>query len=138
MSKYWEVNFLSIGERIKEQRLLLNLNQDDLSQKLNLTQRSISFYENDERVPPADILIKLSQIFNVTTDYLLGLSDDDSSLKNLSRIVVSKEEEQFIVLLRKLDKDYKDIVLGELKKCVKLQEQEIYIKKKGMPTKKQA
>lgn len=98
----------------------------------------ISFYEKDQRIPPADILIKLSQIFNVTTDYLLGLSDDDSSLKNLSRIMVSKEEEQFIVLLRKLDKDYKDIVLGELKKCVKLQEQEIYIKKKGMPTKKQA
>lgn len=129
---------MSIGTRIKEQRLNLQLIQSSLAKKLGLSTRMISFYENDERVPPADILIKLSQIFNVTTDYLLGLSDDDSSLKNLSRIMVSKEEEQFIVLLRKLDKDYIDIVLGELKKCVKLQEQEIYIKKKGMPTKKQA
>lgn len=126
------------GKQIKKQRLKYNLTQKALSQRLGLTPKMISFYEKDQRIPPADILIKLSQIFNVTTDYLLGLSDDDSSLKNLSRIVVSKEEEQFIVLLRKLDKDYKDIVLGELKKCVKLQEQEIYIKKKGMPTKKQA
>lgn len=129
---------MSIGTRIKEQRLNLQLIQSSLAKKLGLSTRMISFYENDERVPPADILIKLSQIFNVTTDYLLGLSDDDSSLKNLSRIMVSKEEEQFIVLLRKLDKDYKDIVLGELKKCVKLQEQEIYIKKKGTLPKKQA
>lgn len=126
------------GKQIKKQRLKYNLTQKALSQLLGLTPKMISFYENDERVPPADILIKLSQIFNVTTDYLLGLSDDDSSLKNLSRIMVSKEEEQFIVLLRKLDKDYKDIVLGELKKCVKLQEQEIYIKKKGTLPKKQA
>lgn len=126
------------GSQIKKQRLKYKLTQKELSQHLGLTPKMISFYENNERIPPADILIKLSQIFNVTTDYLLGLSDDDSSLKNLSRIVVSKDEEQFIILLRKLDKDYKDIVLGELKKCVKLQEQEVYLKKKGTLPQKQA
>lgn len=129
---------MSIGTRIKEQRLHLQLIQSSLAKKLGLSTRMISFYENDERIPPADILIKLSRIFNVTTDYLLGLSDDDSTLKNLSRIVINKDEEQFIVLLRKLDSDYKDIVLGELKKCVKLQEQEVYFKKKGSLPQKQA
>ena len=126
------------GSQIRKQRLKKNLTQKELSQHLGLTPKMISFYENDERVPPADILIKLSQIFNVTTDYLLGLSDDESSQKNLPRLTVSKDEEQFIVFLRKLDKDYKDIVWGELKKCIKLQEQEYYQKKKGNLPKKQA
>lgn len=114
------------------------MNQRNLAQNLGLSTRMISFYENDKRIPPADILIKLSQIFNVTTDYLLELSDDDSSLKNPSRIALNKDEEQFIILLRKLDRDYKDIVLGELKKCAKLQEQEIYLKQKETLPKKQA
>ena len=117
------------GTRIKIQRMKLNLTQKDLSFQLGLTPKIISFYENEERTPPADILIKLSQIFGVTTDYLLGLSDHDQSLKNRSMISVSKEEENIINLLRKLDNDYKDIVIGELKKCTKMQEQENQLKK---------
>lgn len=124
------------GDRIKKCRLTIQITQKDLSAKLGLTPKMISFYEKNERIPPADILIKLSKIFNVTTDYLLGITDDESS--KISNIILDTYEEQFIMLLRKLDPDYKDIVLGELKKCLKLQEQEHYQKQVSIKNKKQA
>lgn len=119
-----------IGKRIKKQRLKYNLTQRELSFRLGLTPKMISFYENEERTPPADIIIKLSQIFNISTDYILGLSDDNSK-----KVTVTQKEEVFLSLLRKLDTDYTDIVLGDLKKCVKLQEQEYYNRKKESPQK---
>lgn len=61
----------------------------------------VSFYENDERIPPADILIKLSHIFNVSTDFLLGLSDSysDAIDKNNDRLLLLKTLNQNISVL---------------------------------------
>lgn len=115
---------MTIGMRIKKCRLSLHLNQKELSGQLNLSPRMVSFYENDERVPPADILIKLAQIFNVSTDYLLGLADEVTNAVCLNQTHIKPDEEIVLSIFRKLDQDYKDIVLGELKKCLKLQEQE--------------
>ena len=115
---------MTIGTIIKQLRLSYHWTQKDLSSQLGLSPKMISFYENNERIPPADILIKLSQIFNVSTDYLLGLSNDIITATDSKHITVTLDEENFLLLFRKLDNDYKDIVIGELKKCIKLQEQE--------------
>lgn len=66
---------MKIGGRIKELRLLNNLTQKELANKLGLTPKMISFYENSERTPPIDIILKLVSIFDVSSDYLLGLTD---------------------------------------------------------------
>ena len=94
----------------------------------------ISFYENDQRVPPVDILIKLSQIFSVSTDYLLELNNNITYRK----LEMRPDEELVLSLYSKLEDDYKDIVIGELKKCVKMQEQEIHMNIKHKKTEKQA
>ena len=95
----------------------------------------ISFYENDQRVPPVDILIKLSQIFSVSTDYLLELNNNNITYRKLE---MRPDEELVLSLYSKLEDDYKDIVIGELKKCVKMQEQEIHMNIKNKKTEKQA
>lgn len=64
-----------INKRIKQLRTTNNLTQKELADYLGLTPKMISFYELGQRVPPSDIIIKLSQKFGVTTDYLLGNSD---------------------------------------------------------------
>lgn len=64
-----------ISKRIKELRIENDITQKELAEYLNLTPKMISFYELGQRVPPSDIIIKLSKKFNVTTDYLLGSSD---------------------------------------------------------------
>ena len=66
---------MGIESRIKDLRIENNYTQRELAAKIGLTPKMISFYEKGERVPPLDIIVKLVQIFNVSSDYLLGLSD---------------------------------------------------------------
>lgn len=60
-----------IGKRIKLLRTEKEVTQKELADFLGLTPKMISFYEKGERFPPHDIISKLSDYFNVTTDYLL-------------------------------------------------------------------
>jgi len=69
-------NNLSIGERIKRLRLKHGLTQEQLSEKLNLKKTDISKYESDNDEPGLDILKLLAEIFNVSVDYLLWLTND--------------------------------------------------------------
>ncbi len=115
---------MSLGEQIRKQRILKKLTQKDLAIKLGLTARMISFYENNQRIPPIDILIKLSNIFSVSTDYLLGLTTESNSIVNYPQSELSEEENTILNIFRRLNRDYKDIALGELKKYEKLQEYE--------------
>ena len=64
-----------IGIRIKILRDEKEVTQRELAQYLGLTPKMISFYENEERYPPYDIILKLSDYFNCSTDYLLGRTD---------------------------------------------------------------
>ena len=50
------------------------MTQKQLADQLRLTKSVISAYETDLRLPSYDILIKIAAIFDVTTDYLLGVS----------------------------------------------------------------
>ena len=56
---------------IAELRKRNNLSQADLAVKLNVSQQSVSFYENGKREPPLDVLIKLSDLFGCTIDELV-------------------------------------------------------------------
>jgi len=68
------VNF---GARLKELRTNANMTQAQLGSLIGVTKSVISFYELHERAPSPDILIKLSSVFHVSTDYLLGLKRSD-------------------------------------------------------------
>ena len=61
------------GNRLKNLRLRKRMTQSDLAERLGVTKSVISAYETGLRMPSYDILIKISRIFRVTTDYLLGL-----------------------------------------------------------------
>ena len=61
------------GNRLKNLRLRKHMTQSDLAERLGVTKSVISAYETGLRMPSYDILIKISRIFRVTTDYLLGL-----------------------------------------------------------------
>ena len=61
----------NVGERIKMLRKKLGLTQSELAQKLGLECAAISKYETN-RVPlTQDSLLRLAEVFNVTTDYIL-------------------------------------------------------------------
>ncbi len=64
------------NERIKELRLSLGLNQIQFGRKLSVTKQCISNWENGNIQPSIDMLIKIATTFSVSTDYLLGLSNN--------------------------------------------------------------
>lgn len=64
---------MEIGKLIKEFRIEMKLTQTQLAEKLNATQDTISLWELGKSFPDIFALIKLAQIFNVSTDFLLGL-----------------------------------------------------------------
>ena len=64
---------VEFSNRLKELRTQAGLTQLQLAQRLGITKSVIPFYELSERAPSPDVLIRLAQIFHVSTDYLLGL-----------------------------------------------------------------
>lgn len=64
------VNF---GIKLKILRVNAGLTQAQLGARIGVTKSVISFYEQQERSPSPDVLIKLSRVFHVSADYLLGL-----------------------------------------------------------------
>lgn len=64
---------INFGNRLKTLRTKNNLTQAQLAQKLGVTKSVVSAYENNLRMPSYDILISISRVFKVTTDYLLGV-----------------------------------------------------------------
>ena len=64
-----------LGTRIKELRKEFGLSQVELAMRMEVTKQTISNWENENIQPSIDMLVGLSNVFNVTTDYLLGLDD---------------------------------------------------------------
>ena len=64
-------------QRIRFLRQSHELNQVQLAEKLGVTKQSVSNWENDNIVPSVDMLEKIADFFNVTTDYLLGRDHKD-------------------------------------------------------------
>lgn len=70
--------------RIKKFREELNLTQQDLADKLNCSKSVIGLYESETRKPSLEVLIKLSNIFNCSIDYLLGKTDVRKPVENIN------------------------------------------------------
>lgn len=67
--------------RIRELREDNDLTQKQVANKLNCSQQVYSNYELGQRDIPTDILIKLSEMYNVSADYILEISDNPNILK---------------------------------------------------------
>lgn len=62
----------TLGTRLLELRKKHNLTQADIGEKLNVSVQAVSKWENDLSLPDYDYLIKLADLFNISTDELLG------------------------------------------------------------------
>ena len=66
---------LNIGNRLKQLRNEYGILQRDLAEQLNLSQQTISLYESNKRQPDYDTLRTIAEFFNVSTDYILGITN---------------------------------------------------------------
>ena len=64
--------------RLKELREDRDLTQSQIAKYLNMSQTGYSKYETGENDVPTKILIELAKFYNVSVDYLLGVTDDSA------------------------------------------------------------
>lgn len=76
------------GNRIKLLREEKKIRQDELAKVLSISPSAVGMYERDEREPNDEITLKLAEYFGVSTDYLLGKSDNRNSDIPVSKIPI--------------------------------------------------
>lgn len=72
--------------RIKELREAKKMTQVRLSIELNVSQETVSAYEKGKYYPSYQSLLKLSEIFNTSVDYIMGLSDKRTIQKSAGEL----------------------------------------------------
>ena len=65
----------AFAEQLNALRMEAHLSRAQLAEKLNVSVRLISYWENGERECDFDMLIKIADLFSVSIDYLLGRKD---------------------------------------------------------------
>lgn len=64
---------MEFGERLRELRRKCGYTQSELADKANITKSVVSFYEHKDRAPSPDVLKRFAEVFDVSTDFLLGV-----------------------------------------------------------------
>lgn len=92
--------------RIRELRKENHMSQIHLSIELEVAQETVSAYENGKHYPSFQSLVKMSNLFNVPIDYIMGLSDSigDNSL--------SEKENQMLRMFKTLNDNNQDKVIS--------------------------
>jgi len=68
-----------IGERIRILRKEKNMTQPQLAKQVGVANSVISNWENSLNIPRSDYVVIMAKIFNVSTDYILGLEDESGT-----------------------------------------------------------
>lgn len=93
---------MTFQSRLRNLRRAKKLTQQEIADKLGITRQAYGYYENEnsKREPDIETIQKLAEIFDVSTDYLLGRSDS----KNLPELT-PKDERDIAKRMEKLKQD---------------------------------
>ena len=86
------MNTSSLGDRIRKLRTEKELEQKELAQIVQVHKGTVSNWENNKRIPDSEMLIKIANYFSVTTDYLLGNTNNRNEI-NIDPIYRKKLKE---------------------------------------------
>ena len=100
--------------RIAELRKEKHLNQIGLAMKLNISQYMVSAYETGRHQLTTDMLIELSDFFNVSIDYLVGKSNIRYPADAFFKDSLNEKEIKLLDLFRKLPKEKQEQAFGVL------------------------
>lgn len=116
----------TMENRIRELRKNRGMNQEALASFIGVSQQTISKIERNTDSLSVDILIRLSDQFNVTTDYLLGLSDEKRNISTERRVRDKLEEyHDFVGEYEKLNEYNKKAVVEIIKALREIQGSEL-------------
>ena len=86
----------TFGERLKKLRQRSNISQSELASRLNIAKSTLAMYEIGQREPNFETLQQIANFFDVTTDYLLGRTDEPKPARedevDIKKILEQKEK----------------------------------------------
>lgn len=100
--------------RIKELRIEKGLLQSDIAKYIKKSERIVGFYESGERDPNTDTLLKLSELFDVSIDYILG----KSNFKNYKKIELDAIDVAFAKGIKELTKENQQTLKNLMEKLL--------------------
>lgn len=101
------MNYIQLGQRIRETRRLLKVTQVEMAEKLNFSQQHIGNIERGSAHPSLDLLVDISNTLNVSVDYLLQDSLQRPCTETASEICsdiqhLLKQQQYEIIRLQKI------------------------------------
>ncbi|MBF8435487.1 helix-turn-helix transcriptional regulator [Halanaerobiaceae bacterium Z-7014] len=114
------VNF---SKRLKQLRIEYDYTLQELAEELETTEATLSRYENDKSYPNTMMLLRLSELFNCSLDYLLGESNEKRKVEELFNKYY-EEGAELEDILNKFRVEYKGKKLSnqEIANLIKIQE----------------
>ena len=97
---------MGLGRKIAELRKQNNLSQQDLANKLNVSNKTISKWECGNSVPDIEILNSLAKIFNVSIDKLVNEQDDFNKKEDTNNVISSAVKESIDKLVGGADEAF--------------------------------
>jgi transcriptional regulator with XRE-family HTH domain len=88
-------------DRLQEYRVKRGYTQETFAAELGIEKKQISRWETGSTIPGSDKLAKMASVLNVSTDYLLGLTDDPTPHLRLDNL--TDEERAVLAALRRGD-----------------------------------
>ena len=112
--------------RIKQLRLEKHMSQMELARYMNISQGTLSNWQVGRHDPGSDDLIKLANYFGVSTDYLLGKSDDPDSGTSYETPLILKSQQALLDIMEGLSDEKKErlLELAEMLKTVEAVEKD--------------
>lgn len=115
-------------ERLKSLRKKCGYTQVSLAETLGVSKGTVAMWETGKRTPDFETLIRLSDLFDMRTDYILGKSNDSSSAKlsdddieRLGRRELESVYTDLMILYLSLDsfgqKDVENLIKSEAQRC---------------------
>ncbi len=87
-----------IGERLKERRKDFRDTQANLANKLNVSLSTIKSWESGNSAPSHEMLVEICKLYHVSSDFLLGITDDDPLLKKEQYEKLTPENKELVSL----------------------------------------
>lgn len=96
-----------LAQRLRKARKARGMTQEELAAQVRTTKGTISNYENSHSTPPNDMLLQLADVLHVTTDWLLGRTDEETPF-SLATPAAVKEQRSLDELLQEKIEDPDD------------------------------
>ena len=117
---------MTLGEKIYNLRTEKGFSQEALGEKLGVSRQSVSKWETDQSVPELDKIVAISEVFGVSTDYLLKEEEEAEELKDAA----FSSKKSIKIKLDEESERNRDLVLAFARRFRELDEQDFSAMKK--------